>query len=98
MEAILFVIGGIYLTLVGVRNNAEPLFSQITQESQFLYWVIVILVITALWETQDGAMIAKPAAVLIVLGFLLRSNGGTPNYQLVMTGLQGALKAPTATP
>ena len=73
MTTVLAIAYGLYLTLVGVHGNAPALFGEIGQERQFLYWIIVLLVVSALWETESGAEIAKPLAILIVIGFLLRN-------------------------
>lgn len=73
MSTILAITYGLYFVLVGVRGNAPKLLTAITDEKQFLLWIIVMLVVAGLWETQKGAEVARPLAILIVMGFLLRN-------------------------
>ena len=75
MVPILAVLYGVYVLLVGVRGNAQQLACNLSQEGQFIYWAIVLLVIAALWETTIGEQVAKPLAFLIVIGFLLKNWG-----------------------
>lgn len=89
MAAILLFIYGLYFLGVGVRGNAGQLLTDIEQEKQFLYWVVVLLVIAALWETDSGAMVARPFAALIVLGFLLKNN----NWQTIANNAKAILPA-----
>jgi hypothetical protein len=79
MPAILLIVYGIYLTAVGVRGNAPALGTALAGEKQFGYWIIVLLVVGALWEFPNGGKVAKPLAALIVIGFLLKSS----NYQTI---------------
>ncbi len=72
---------GLYFLLVGIHGNAEEFLSDITQEKQFVYWLIALGIIAGLWESPVGSKIAKPAATLVVLGFLLSNN----NYQTIRT-------------
>ena len=89
MEAVLYVVAGLYCMSVGLHGNAMALFSQVSKEKQFLYWIVAILLITALWGSPVGGKVAKPLAALCVLGFLLTtSSSGQRNYQLVGTGLK----------
>ena len=82
MLPVLLIIYGVYVVLVGAHGNAPALLNQLDQEKQFIYWSLVILVVMALWETNAGSKIAKPFALLIVIGFLLH-NG---NYQKIVAG------------
>lgn len=84
MTAILAILYGVYLVIVGVRGNALPFVNELSKEGQFVYWVLVLLVVAAFWETQRGAQIARPLAVLIVLGFLLK------NWQTLMHNARAA--------
>jgi hypothetical protein len=95
MDAVLFTIGGLYLIMVGVHGNAMPFFSAVAGEQEFLYWVVAIFVITALWESPYGAQIARPLAALVVMGFLLSQNSsaGQRNYALIGSGLKQVLPA-----
>lgn len=81
MPALLLIIYGIYLAAVGVRGNAPQLGDALSQEKTFAYWLIVLLVVGALWEFPAGGKVAKPLAALIVIGFLLKSN----NWQTIAT-------------
>lgn len=89
MSSVFLAIYGLYFVMVGVRGNACQLFTDLQEEKQFLYWVIILLVLLALWETPVGEELAKPAAVLIVLGFLLANN----NYQTIGANLKQVLPA-----
>ena len=88
MNAILAILYGVFLTLVGVRGNGIRLAGALSQEGQFVYWVLVLLVVAALWETETGAQVARPLAFLIVVGFLLR------NWQTIANNARAAM--PTA--
>lgn len=89
MTAIILGVYGIYLVLVGARGNAPTLLSLVSQESQFLYWVLVLIVVAGLWESQSGQKLAKPFAALIVLGFLLKNQ----NWKQIATGAKQVLPA-----
>lgn len=73
MAAILTLTYAIYFVLAGVRGNAPAMLRELQTEKQFLLWIIVMLVVAALWETESGEEVAKPLAILIVLGFLIRN-------------------------
>jgi hypothetical protein len=73
VTAILGIVYGVYLVLIGARGNAPAFLAALSQEGQFLYWLVVLLVVAALWETETGEQLAKPLAVLIAAGFLLRN-------------------------
>ena len=87
MLPVLFILYGIYIVLAGVHGNGPQLLNQIEQETQFIYWALVILIVMALWETKTGEKIAKPFAFLIVLGFLLKNN----NWQTIAANAKAAL-------
>ena len=87
MTAILAIIYGVYFVLVGVRGNALGLVNDLSQEGQFIYWVIVLLVVAALWETETGAQVARPLAALIIVGFLL------VNWTKLVTNLRAVAPA-----
>lgn len=95
MEAVSLIVIGVYLFMVGIHGNGLALVNQLGQEKQFFYWIIAIVVIIALWESQEGEEVAKPFAALIVLGFLLSSStvSGTKqaNYISVGNGLKAVL-------
>lgn len=79
MTSVLLAAYAIYFVLVGAHGNASALVTDITSEKQFVYWILVLIVVTALWESPVGEEVAKPLAALIVLGFLLK------NYQTLST-------------
>ncbi len=91
MDSIILTLAGIYFLMVGIQGNALNFFAALAADETFLYWIIAILVITALWETDYGAEVAKPAALLIVLGFLLASSSGEKNYVLIGNGFKNVL-------
>lgn len=95
MDAVIITLAGIYFLMVGIEGNAQNFFGKLAEEEQFVYWIIAILVITALWETPVGARVARPLALLIVLGFLLAKNSSTgqANYQMIATGLENIAPA-----
>lgn len=73
MGAIIALTFALYFILVGVRGNAPALFAELANEKQFLLWIIVMLVVAALWESENAEQVAKPLAALIVMGFLIRN-------------------------
>lgn len=79
--------------MVGIRGNAPQLMSDVAQEGQFAYWIVVLLVVSAMWETQTGEKVAKPLAALIVVGFLLRNN----NWQQIATNARNLTAGTPAT-
>jgi len=87
MNAILAILYGVFLILVGVRGNGIALAGALSQEGQFVYWVLVLLVVAAFWETETGAQVARPLAFLIVVGFLLR------NWQTIVNNARAAAPA-----
>lgn len=89
MNAILAILYGVFLILVGIRGNAGQLANALTQEGQFVYWVIVLLVLAALWEFESGAELAKPFTALVIVAFLLR------NWGTLSTNLRAVLPAPS---
>jgi len=95
MDAVILILAGIYFLMVGIEGNAQNFFAELAQEEEFIYWIIAILVVTALWETPVGARVAKPMALLIVLGFLLSKNASTgqANYQMIASGLKNIAPA-----
>lgn len=80
MGSIVLIAYGLYLTMVGVRGNAPTLLADLAQEQQFVYWILVLMVVAGLWESPAGERIAKPFAALIVVGFLLKNN----NWQTIV--------------
>lgn len=87
MGGVLTAVYGFYLVMVGAKGNACNLFTMVSQEKQFLYWVVVLIVLSALWETESGEQFAKPFAALIVIGFLLHNN----NWQVIMQNAKDIL-------
>jgi hypothetical protein len=88
MVAVLLLSYAVYLLLVGVNGNASCLFATVEGEQQFLYWMLVIFILMALWDVDS--QLAKPFVVLVVLGFLLKdSNWKTiaNNAKQVLPGL-----------
>jgi hypothetical protein len=90
MSSLFLALYGTYLLLVGVEGNGPTLFTAIGSEHQFLSWIIIMIVIVALWEAplgQTGGTLAKSFAALIVIGFLLHNN----NYKILGTNLTAIL-------
>lgn len=87
------MIYGIYFILVGVHGNATEFLTDITEEKQFLYWIVAIFVIVGLWESPVGEKVAKPFAVLIVLGFLLSNS----NYKKILDNMKNVTNPSTGT-
>jgi hypothetical protein len=87
MTTILTLAYGLFCVLVGARGNAPDLLTDLGQEKTFLYWIIVLLVVAALWESEVGEELAKPLVLLIIIGFLLR------NWSTLTTNAR-ALSAP----
>ena len=79
MIGIAGVLYGVYFVLVGLHGNAPELLTDIQQEGQFLYWIVVLLVLAGLWQVDTGEEFTKPLIVLIIIGFLLHNN----NYQQI---------------
>lgn len=79
MASVMVALYGLWFILVGVKGNASEALASMAGETQFLYWIVVFLIITALWESPVGGAVAKPLAGLIILGFLLMNN----NYQTI---------------
>lgn len=73
MTAILAILYGAFLVMIGVRGNAIPFVNALSQEGQFIYWILVLLVVAALWESELGEGVAKPLVILILVGFLLKN-------------------------
>lgn len=92
MGSILLIVYGLYLVMVGIRGNAPTLMQDVAQEGQFAYWIAVLLVVAAMWETQSGEKVAKPLAALIVVGFLLKNN----NWQQIATNARNLASGATA--
>lgn len=89
MGTILTILYGIYFIMVGIEGNADEFFTDITQETQFIYWLIAFFIIAGLWESPVAEKVAKPMALLIVIGFLLSNNNYTTiknNFDALMTG------------
>lgn len=93
MLALVAILYGVFFVVAGVEGNAPTVAHLVGQEGQFLYWIVVILILLALWETDTGSEIAKPLAVLIVLGWLLHSINGVPNYKTLGTNAKALLPA-----
>ena len=79
MLPVLFIVYALYLIGVGIKGNGQKLLTQVQSEKQFLYWILVILILSALWESPYFSKLAKPLVVLVILGFLLHNN----NYKSV---------------
>lgn len=93
MAGILLFIYGLFFIGTGIQGNAPQLLTEIESEKQFLYWIVILLVIGALWETESGEKIARPFVVLIVLGFLLKNN----NWQTIATNAKNLMSATSST-
>jgi len=87
MLPVLFILYAVYLILVGVNGNGSELLTEVEEEKQFIYWALVILIVMALWSTNEGSQIAKPFAFLIIVGFLLKDN----HYQTIVTNAKQVL-------
>lgn len=86
MLPVLLIVYAFYVIAVGVKGNGTKLITQIETEKQFLYWVLVIFILAALWESPYLSKVAKPLAVLVILGFLVhKGNNGQYNFQTVGT-------------
>lgn len=88
MGSIILIVYGLYFVVVGVRGNAPQLTEAIVQEGTFAYWVMVLLIVAAMWESQSGEKVAKPLALLIVVGFLLKNS----NWQTIATNARNITK------
>jgi hypothetical protein len=86
MTPVLLIVYSVYLVLVGVQGNAPCLFTQVEQEEQFIYWILVVLIVMALYDLNTG--LSKSFAVLIVLGFLLKDN----KWQQIATNAKAVLQ------
>ena len=93
MLAIVSILYGVYFIVSGIQGNAPTAAHMLGQEGQFVYWIIVLMVLMALWETSVGAELARPLAVLIVLGWLLHQINGVPNYKTLGDNAKALLPA-----
>ena len=93
MPTLMLFVYGLYFILVGVHGNADELLTEVSQEKQFVYWLVAIFVVVGLWESPVGGKVAKPFAVLIVLGFLLSNS----NYKTIMDNAKNVMSSSTGT-
>lgn len=103
MAAILAIIYAFYFVMVGAAGNANQFLTLASQEKVFLYWVIVLLIVAALWNLGGvGSKFGPAFAGLIVVGFLLANKNGLTilhNAQQILPGLGGSVTATgTSTP
>lgn len=91
MPTLMLFVYGLYLLFVGVNGNADELFTELSQEKQFIYWLVAIFVVVGLWESPIGGKVAKPFAALIVLGFLLKNN----NYATILNNAKATMQGST---
>lgn len=93
MTTILVILYAFYFILIGARGNAPAFLAMVGQEKQFLYWVVVLLVVTAVWDAGGvGSHFGPTFAALIVIGFLLSHNNGLTilhNAKAILPALGG---------
>lgn len=87
MTSIAALVYGAFLILVGMRGNAAQLVTELGKEGRFVYWILLLFIIAALWETPVGAGVARPLIVLVIVAFLLR------NWQTLTANARAALPA-----
>lgn len=93
MIAVVGLLYAVFLIVAGIEGNAPTVAHLIGQEGQFLYWVVVILVILALWDSNVAEELAKPLALLIVIGWLLHKNNGVDNWKTLADNTKALLPA-----
>ena len=87
MSSLFGVLYGVYFVMVGLRGNAPELISGIEQEGTFLYWIVILLILAALWQVDTAEQFTKPFILLIVIGFLLHNS----NWQKIATNAKQLL-------
>ncbi len=66
----------IFLMFVGVRGNAGALFTDISEDAQgFAPWLIAILVLRAMYNSDALRPVVKPFIGLAILTFILKNYG-----------------------
>ncbi len=76
MSSLIGVLYGVYFVLVGLRGNAPEFITAIEGEGQFIYWLVILLVLSGLWQVDTGEEFTKPFIVLLIVGFLLHNGNG----------------------
>lgn len=71
MLGLLIALYGFYLVAVGYHGNAGKLFDDLKQEKQFVYWLIAIVILYALWQVDSLKPIIKPFIVLALISTAL---------------------------
>lgn len=87
MSALLGILYGVYFVLVGLRGNAPEFITALEQEGQFLYWIVILLILAALWQVDTAEEFTKPFIFLIVIGFLLHNS----NWKQIATNAKAIL-------
>lgn len=92
MATVLVIAYAFYFVLVGFQGNAPAFLAQVSTEKQFLYWLVILVAVAALWGT--GSTFGRLFAALIVVGFLVSGGGQNTrqivaNAQAILPGLGG---------
>lgn len=99
MAVILVILYAFYFIIVGAAGGANQFLTMAAQEKQFLYWVIVLLIVAALWNLGGvGSKFGPAFAVLIVAGFLLTNKNGLTlfkNAAAILPALNGNIGGAT---
>jgi len=67
---------GVYLLLIAFRGNARAFLTDMSTESQFIYWLVAILGLGMLAKFEATRDIVGPFIVLAVVATVIR-NGDT---------------------
>jgi hypothetical protein len=67
---------GLYFVFVGIHGNAGKLVSNVSSDAKnFLPWVLAILVLRAMYESDTLRPMVKPFIGLAALTFVLKNYG-----------------------
>lgn len=86
----------LYFVFVGVNGNASEMFAEVEKDAKgFAPWVIALLVLKALNESDTLRPVVKPFIGLAILTFVLRNYGTIISQIDEITGLNlpGSQKA-----
>ena len=65
MLAIISVLYGVFFIISGIEGNAPATAALIGQEGPFLYWIVVLLILLALWDLNVGEELVAVTDVFI---------------------------------
>jgi len=92
MTSLMVGIYGLYLIAVGVKGNTKTLMLDLQQDAGgFVPWLLIVIVLLALYDVPGMQNFAEAFAVLAMLGLIVNSHSTIiPQFEQLYANLTGS--------